>query len=125
VLEITRLNLFGRDQTFSIRGRYGLLTRRGLATYEAPHLFHRENWRIIVSALYDNTADVNTFASERVEGALQAEQRYNRFTTFIYGLTFQRVSIDPIACDRPHADRVVLEAGLHRDADVYRCTRPA
>jgi len=95
VLEITRLNLFGRDQTFSIRGRYGLLTRRGLATYEAPHLFHRENWRIIVSALYDNTADVNTFASERVEGALQAEQRYNRFTTFIYGLTFQRVSIDP------------------------------
>ena len=95
VLEITRLNLFGRDQTFSIRGRYGLLTRRGLATYEAPHLFHRENWRIIVSALYDNTADVNTFASERVEGALQAEQRFNRFTTLIYGLTFQRVAIDP------------------------------
>jgi len=95
VLEITRLNLFGRDQTVSIRGRYGLLTRRGLATYEAPHLFNRENWRIIVSALYDNTADVNTFASERVEGALQAEQRYNRFTTLIYGLTFQRVAIDP------------------------------
>lgn len=95
VLEITRLNLFGRDQTFSIRGRYGLLTRRGLATYESPHLFHRENWRIIVSALYDNTADVNTFASERLEGALQAEQRYNRFTTLIYGLTFQRVAIDP------------------------------
>ncbi len=95
VLEITRLNLFGRDQTFSIRGRYGLLTRRGLATYEAPHLFHRENWKIIVSALYDNTADVNTFASERVEGALQAEQRFNRFTTLIYGLTFQRVAIDP------------------------------
>jgi outer membrane protein insertion porin family len=95
VLEITRLNLFGRDQTFSIRGRYGLLTKRGLASYEAPRLFHRENWRIIVSALYDNTADVNTFASERLEGELQAEQRYNRFTTLIYGLTFQRVAIDP------------------------------
>ncbi len=95
VLEITRLNLFGRDQTFSIRGRYGLLTKRGLASYEAPRLFHRENWRIIVSALYDNTADVNTFASERVEGALQAEQRFNRITTLIYGLTFQRVAIDP------------------------------
>ena len=95
VLEITRLNMFGRDQTFSIRGRYGLLTRRGLVTYDAPRLFHRENWRIIVSALYDNTADVNTFASERLEGAVQAEQRYNRFTTFLYGLTFQRVAIDP------------------------------
>ena len=95
VLEITRLNMFGRDQTFSIRGRIGLLTRRGLVTYDAPRLFHRENWRIIVSGLYDNTADVNTFASERLEGAVQVEQRLNRYTTFLYGLTFQRVAIDP------------------------------
>ena len=95
VLEVTRLNLGGRDQTFTFRGRLGLLTRRGLASYDAPRLFHRENWRVIVSALYDNTADVNTFASERLEGAVQAEQRYNRFTTFLYGLTFQRVKIDP------------------------------
>jgi outer membrane protein insertion porin family len=95
VLEITRLNLFGRDQTFTFRGRLGLLTRRGLASYDAPRLFHRENWRIIVSALYDNTADVNTFASERLEGTVQVEQRYNRFTTFLYGLAFDRVSIDP------------------------------
>ena len=95
VLEITRLNLFGRDQTFTLRGRLGLLTRRGVASYDAPRLFHRENWRIIVSALYDNTADVNTFASERLEGTVQAEQRVNRFLTFAYGLSFQRVSIDP------------------------------
>lgn len=95
VLEITRLNMFGRDQTFSIRGRIGLLTRRGLVSYDAPRLFHRENWRIIVSGLYDNTADVNTFASERLEGTVQAEQRYNRFTTFLYGVSFQRVAVDP------------------------------
>ena len=95
VLEITRLNLFGKDQTFSIRGRIGLLTRRGLVTYDAPRLFHRENWRFIVSGLYDNTADVNTFASQRVEGAVQAEQRFNRYTTFLYGLSFQRVAVDP------------------------------
>ena len=95
VIEITRLNMFGRDQTFSIRGRLGLLTRRGLVTYDAPRLFHRENWRIIVSGLYDNTADVNTFASERLEGAVQVEQRYNRYTTFLYGLSFQRVAVDP------------------------------
>ncbi len=95
VLEVTRLNLFGRDQTLTFRGRLGLLTRRGLASYDAPRLFHRENWRIIFTTLYDNTADVNTFASERLEGAVQAEQRYNRFTTLLYGLTFQRVKVDP------------------------------
>lgn len=95
VLEITRLNLFGRDQTFTLRGRLGLLTRRGLVSYDAPRLFHRENWRIIVSGLYDNTADVNTFASTRLEGTVQVEQRFNRYLTFAYGLSFQRVSVDP------------------------------
>jgi outer membrane protein insertion porin family len=95
VLEITRLNMFGRDQTLTFRARFGLLTRRGLVSYDAPRLFRRENWRFIVSAFYDNTADVNTFASERLEGSVQAEQRYNRFTTLLYGLTFQRVAVDP------------------------------
>lgn len=95
VLEITRLNLFGKDQTLTFRARVGLLVRRGIASYEAPRLFHRENWRITVSTLYDNSADVNTFTSQRLEGAVQAEQRYSRFLTFAYGLTFQRVSIDP------------------------------
>jgi outer membrane protein assembly complex protein YaeT len=95
VLEITRLNMFGRDQTLTFRARVGWLTRRGLVSYEAPRLFRRENWRFIVSGFYDNTADVNTFASETLEGSLQAEQKYNRFTTLLYGLTFQRVQVDP------------------------------
>ena len=95
VFELTRLNMFGRDQTLTFRIRVGLLTRRGLVSYEAPRLFSRENWRFIVSGFYDNTADVNTFASETLEGSVQAEQRYNRFTTLLYGLTFQRVQVDP------------------------------
>jgi outer membrane protein insertion porin family len=94
VLEVTRLNLFGRDQTFTLRGRVGFLTRRGIASYDAPRLFHRENWRVVVTAFYDNTADVNTFASQRLEGSVTAEQKVNRFLTFAYGLTFQRVSVD-------------------------------
>ena len=38
VLEVTRLNMFGRDQTFTFRARVGLLTRRGLVSYDAPRL---------------------------------------------------------------------------------------
>jgi len=95
VLEITRLNLFGRDQTLTMRGRLGLLTRRGLVSYEAPRLLRRENWRITLTAFYDNTADVNTFASERLEGSVQVEQRYNRFTTMLYRMSYSRVRVDP------------------------------
>ena len=49
VLEITRLNMFGRDQTLTFRARVGLLTRRALISYDAPRLFHRENWRFTVN----------------------------------------------------------------------------
>ena len=95
VLEITRLNMFGRDQTLSMRARVGLLTRRGLISYDAPRLFSRENWRFTLSGFYDNTVNVNTFTSERLEGTVGAEQRYSRATTMIYRLTYQRVRVDP------------------------------
>jgi outer membrane protein insertion porin family len=95
VLEITRLNMFGRDQTLTLRARVGLLTRRGLIGYDAPRLFHRENWRFNATAFYDNTADVNTFTSERLDGTLQAEQKYSRATTLLYRMSYQRVAVDP------------------------------
>jgi len=95
VLEITRLNMFGKDQTLTMRGRLGLLTRRGLVSYDAPRLFQRENWRVTFTAFYDNTADVNTFASERLEGSVQLEDRYNRFTTLLYRMSYSRVRVDP------------------------------
>jgi len=95
VLEITRLNMFGRDQTLTMRARVGLLTRRGLISYDAPRLFHREDWRFTATAFYDNEADVNTFTSERLAGTLQAEQKYSRSTTLLYRMSYQRVSIDP------------------------------
>ena len=95
VIEVTRLNMFGKDQTLTMRARVGLLTRRGLVSYDAPRLFRRENWRVTFSAFYDNTADVNTFASERLEGSVQAEQRYSRATTFLYRMSYQRVRVDP------------------------------
>jgi outer membrane protein assembly complex protein YaeT len=104
VLEITRLNMFGRDQTLSFRARVGLLTRRGLISYDAPRLFRKENWHFTVSAFYDNTVNVNTFTSERLEGTLGAEQRYSRSTTFLYRMSWQRVRVDPAS--------LVIDPGL-------------
>ena len=95
VLEITRLNMFGRDETLSMRARVGLLTRRALISYDAPRLFSRENWHFTISGFYDNTVNVNTFTSERLEGSVGAEQRYSRSTTMIYRLSYQRVRVDP------------------------------
>lgn len=106
VLEITRLNLWGRDQTLTMRARVGLLTRRALISYDAPRIgfLRRENWHFTLSAFYDNTVNVNTFTSERLEGSFGAEQRYSRSTTFLYRLTYQRVKVDPAS--------LVIDPGL-------------
>ncbi len=104
VLEITRLNMFGRDQTLSFRARFGLLTRRALLSYDAPRLMSNERWHFTVSGFYDNTVNVNTFTSERLEGSVGAEQKYSRATTFLYRLTYQRVKVDP--------DSLVIDPGL-------------
>src|SRR3974390_1830802 len=106
VLEITRLNMFGRDHTLSFRARVGLLTRRALISYDAPRLrlVNRNNWRFTLSAFYDNTVNVNTFTSERLEGTVGAEQRYSRSTTFLYRLSYQRVQIAP--------DSLVIDPGF-------------
>ncbi len=95
VLEITRLNMFGRDQTLTLRARVGLLVRRGLIGYDAPRLFHRENWRFNATAYYSNEADVNTFTSERLGTTVAAEQKYSRTTTLLYRMSYERQSIDP------------------------------
>jgi len=95
VFEITRLNMFGRDQTLTFRARVGLLVRRILVSYDMPRQFHDEKWRFNVTGFYDNEADVNTFTSERIDGTLQAEQKYSRTTTLLYRMSWQRVSIDP------------------------------
>ena len=87
--------MFGRDQTLSFRARVGLLTRRGVISYDAPRLFNSEKWRFTLSGFYDNTVNVNTFTSERLEGSFGAEQRYSRVTTFLYRLSYQRVRVDP------------------------------
>ena len=104
VLEITRLNMFGRDQTLSMRARVGLLTRRGLISYDAPRLFKSEKWRFTLSAFYDNTVNVNTFTSERLEGSFGAEYRYSRATTLLFRMSYQRVRVDPAS--------LVIDPGL-------------
>jgi outer membrane protein assembly complex protein YaeT len=93
--DVTRLNFLGLDHTMLFKSRYGRLQKLALFSYEAPRLFRRENWKLILTTFYDNTRDVRTFTGDRLEGSLQAEQKYSRITTLIYGISYRRVKVDP------------------------------
>jgi len=93
--DVTRLNFRGRNQTLSLKTRFGRLQQRALVSFDAPRWFGRENLRFSLTGFYDSTRDVNTFTAERLEGSPQVEQSWSRATTLVYRFTYRRVKVDP------------------------------
>ena len=90
-LQITRLNFRGRDHTITFDARVGRLQQRGLISYEAPRWFNSPDWKLSTTAFYDNTLDVTTFSSQRLEGSVQAEEAISKATTMDYRFTYRLV----------------------------------
>ena len=88
---VTRLNFRGLDHTVTLKANVGGLQQRGLISYTAPRWFNKPNWRLTLTAFYDNTVDVTTFTSQRLEGSIQAEQAINKTSLMTYRLTYRRV----------------------------------
>ncbi|HXZ80661.1 MAG TPA: POTRA domain-containing protein [Terriglobales bacterium] len=89
--DVTRINFRGRAHTISLKSSYGSLQKRALISYDAPRWLGDPKLRLTFTALYDNTIDVTTFTSERLEGSAQLEQRVNRSTTLLYRFIYRRV----------------------------------
>ena len=94
---VTRLNFRGLNHTVNLKANVGGLQQRGLISYEAPRWFNNPNWRLTLTAFYDNTVDVTTFTSQRLEGSLQAEQTINKASSMTYRLTYRRVRASNIS----------------------------
>jgi outer membrane protein assembly complex protein YaeT len=88
---VTRLNFLGRDQTLTFNAHVGRLQQRALASYEAPRWLNNPKWKFTATALYDDTVDVTTFTSERLEGWVQAEQTISKSSTIDYRFNYRRV----------------------------------
>lgn len=72
---VTRLNMFGRDETLSFQSHVGRLQQRGLVSYTFPELFNNEKFKLINTVFYDNSLDVATFTSQRLEGKIDVRQQ--------------------------------------------------
>ena len=95
-LGVTRLNFRGRDHTVTFKADVGSLQQRGLVSYTAPRWFNSQDWKLSLTAFYDNTLDVTTFTSQRLEGSVQAEETISKSTTMDYRFTYRRVKASEI-----------------------------
>jgi outer membrane protein assembly factor BamA len=102
-LGVSRINVGGRHQTITMKGALGRLQQKALISYNIPNLLNLENFRFTATALYDNTVDVSTFTSKRLEGTVQIAQVLKRdlisgrdLTTFAYRFSYRRVEASNI-----------------------------
>lgn len=94
---ITRLNFRGLNHTIVFKTNIGRLQQRGLISYDAPRLFNNPKWRLTFTTFYDNTVDVTTFTSQRLEGSVAAEQTISKASIMTYRLTYRRVKANDIS----------------------------
>ena len=95
-LGVSRLNFRGRDHTITFDGRYGSLQKRGLIRYDAPRWLNKPDWTLSFTGFYDDTFDVTTFHSQRLEGSVQAEDKINKISTIDYRFQYRRVKATDI-----------------------------
>jgi outer membrane protein insertion porin family len=91
---VTRLNFRGLNHTIVFKTNIGRLQQRGLISYDAPRLFNNPKWRLTFTTFYDNTVDVTTFTSQRLEGSVAAEQTISKASIMTYRLTYRRVKAE-------------------------------
>jgi outer membrane protein insertion porin family len=74
--DVTRLNVGGRDQTLTFQSHVGRLQQRGLISYAVPKLMDNDKFKLIYTIFYDNSLDVATFTSQRLEGKIDLRQQF-------------------------------------------------
>lgn len=94
LLEVSRLNVGGRAQTFTIRGQLSNLETSAGTSYLIQHLPAREDLSLRFSGLYDRSRDVETFSAQRAEFSVSLEKRYSPSTLLLLHYTYRNVRVD-------------------------------
>ena len=100
LIALTRNNLFGREQSASVQGNYGLLEQRLDLIYQNPHLLGQRDFGMTFTGGYANSHSVTTYVASRLEAGFRFSQTFNRpggglsrANTFIYAYDFRRVKV--------------------------------
>ena len=116
--DVTRLNVGGRDQTLTFQSHVGRLQQRGLISYEIPKLLNNERFKLFYTIFYDNSLDVSTFTSQRLEGKIDLRQQIgqllpNYSSSITYRFDYRRVKASNLASDFSPAEFSLFSLPAH------------
>ncbi|HME00127.1 MAG TPA: POTRA domain-containing protein [Terriglobia bacterium] len=95
-LQLSRIDVDGRAQTFSLQGRLSNLETGGSATYLIPRLGGHRDLSLRVNALVDQTRDILTFTSQRREVSLSLEKQFSKKTFLLTRYAFRDDSVSSL-----------------------------
>lgn len=97
---ITRNNLFGRDQSASIQGTYGLLEQNINLLFQNPHFFGNRDLGFTFSGGYASSQNVTTYVASKLDTGVRWTQHFSqpgswfsKANTFVYEFDFRRVKV--------------------------------
>jgi outer membrane protein insertion porin family len=116
--DVTRLNVAGRDQTLTFQSHVGTLQQRGLVSYEVPKIFNSDRLKLYYTIFYDNSLNVSTFTSQRLEGKIDLRQQIgklqaNHSTSITYRFDYRRVKASSFASNFSPAEFSLFSLPAH------------
>ena len=117
-LDITRLNVAGRNQTLTFQSHVGTLQQRGLISYEIPKILDNDLFKLFFTIFYDNSLNVATFTSQRLEGKIDLRQQIgkqqpNHSTSITYRFDYRRVKASSFASNFSPAEFSLFSLPAH------------
>jgi outer membrane protein insertion porin family len=98
--DLTRNNLFGREQSASIRGTYGLLEQNIDLLFQNPHFYGNRDFGLTFTGGYANSQDVTTYVASKLDVGMRWTQHFShaerwpsKANTLIYDFDFRRVKV--------------------------------
>ena len=96
---LTRNNLFGREQSASVQGTYGLLEQNVNLLFQNPHFFGNRDFGFTLSGGYASSQNVTTYVASKLETGVRWTQHFSpgealsKANTFVYEFDFRRVKV--------------------------------
>jgi outer membrane protein insertion porin family len=95
IFDVSRINLFGTNQSVSLRTMYGTLEQDAVVLYQYPELFKNPNFTASISGGYTSSQNVTTFSASSLFATTRVSERITKPTTLIYSWSYREVKVNP------------------------------
>lgn len=95
IFDISRINLFGTNQSISLRTNYGTLEQQAVVLYQNPGLLKNPNFNASFSGGYTSSQNVTTFSASSLFATVRVTQHVTKPTTLIYSWSYREVKVNP------------------------------